>query len=113
MHLITIHVGANSLYGYFAAAPVFDVAASEIVSRRPSSFGNLTLTQLFLPRYESCQDGADHMADFFMQYYFDHPDVFDTRSSYVVLATPGELEAIRSLRIRAYRRQHTLLSISS
>ncbi|OQV19035.1 putative Retinal guanylyl cyclase 2 [Hypsibius exemplaris] len=86
--LLTVHVGANPLYGYYAAAPVYRVAVRHIRQRWPASLGNLTHTAIYLPGYDICPDGGDHTAEFFAGYYYEHLESLTAPGNYLVLASP-------------------------
>ena len=94
VQLVTVHVGTNPFYGYFAAASVFKVAVEDIRRLYPISLGNLTHIALYLPGHDMCSDGADHVAEFFMEQYYQRKDLFDCQSAYSILANSGTVKLI-------------------
>ncbi|OQV19036.1 Guanylate cyclase 32E [Hypsibius exemplaris] len=86
--ILSVHVGANPLYGYYAAAPVYRVAVRHIRQRWPTSLSNLTHTAIYMPGYDLCPDGGDHTAEFFAGYYYEHWRRLTAPETYLVLASP-------------------------
>jgi hypothetical protein len=88
--ILSVHVGANPLYGYYAAAPVFKVAVAHIRRRFPESLGNMTHIAIYLAGYDLCPAGGDHTAEFFTDYYFKNMARLNAVGNYLVLASPGK-----------------------
>ncbi|XP_055346941.1 atrial natriuretic peptide receptor 1-like [Paramacrobiotus metropolitanus] len=86
--LISVHIGNNPLYGYFAAAPVYNVAVKHIKQIYPTTLSSLRHIPLFLPGYDLCADGGDRMNEFVTAFYFTHPEIFKNKSVYPVFGSP-------------------------
>ncbi|XP_055339434.1 atrial natriuretic peptide receptor 1-like isoform X2 [Paramacrobiotus metropolitanus] len=79
--LVTVHVGANPLYGYYQALPVFAVAVQHIQQLYPRSLAGMRYVPLYLPGYDLCGDGGDHITEFITDQYYDRqPEIFATRN---------------------------------
>ena len=89
--LLTVHVGANPLYGFYAAAPVYTVAIDMIRKLYPDFMGNITHLPIYLPGYNLCQEGGDHVAEFFTDFYLRRFTHNNRKDVYVVLASPGKI----------------------
>ncbi|OQV19031.1 Atrial natriuretic peptide receptor 1 [Hypsibius exemplaris] len=86
--LVSVHIGNNPLYGYFVAHPVYVVAIEQIKKMYPDILGGINYTNIYLPGYDLCQDGGDNAAPFFTDFYYKHPEVFDTSRLFPVLFSP-------------------------
>ncbi|GAV06324.1 hypothetical protein RvY_16337-2 [Ramazzottius varieornatus] len=86
--LLTVHVGANPLYGFYVAAPVYTVAIGMIRKQYPEMLGNITHLPLYLPGYDLCQDGGDHVGECFADFYLRHSAAVDRKNVYIILASP-------------------------
>lgn len=89
--LVTLHIGANPIYGYYLSVPVYKVAVRHIRERYPEIFGNLSHVAVYQPGYDLCAAGADHTTETFIKYYYEHPEIFKSDQIYPVLASPGNL----------------------
>ncbi|GAV06382.1 hypothetical protein RvY_16391-2, partial [Ramazzottius varieornatus] len=85
--LLTVHVGANPTYGFYAAAPVYTVAIGVIRKQYPKILGNITHLPIYLPGYDLCQDGGDHVGEFFADFYLRRFAVVDRKDIYIFLAS--------------------------
>ena len=95
--ILSVHVGANPLYGYYAAAPVYRVAVRHIRRRWPESLALLSHTSIYLPGFDLCADAGDQIAAFFAEYYFKELAVLNDAGSYLVLASPGIFSPITAV----------------
>ncbi|XP_055345668.1 atrial natriuretic peptide receptor 1-like [Paramacrobiotus metropolitanus] len=86
--LVSVHVGANPIYGYYLARPMYEVAVRHIRRKYPLSLGNLQYYSVYQSGYDVCADGGDHVAETFIKYYYQHPEIFESDSVYPVLASP-------------------------
>ncbi|XP_055345655.1 atrial natriuretic peptide receptor 1-like [Paramacrobiotus metropolitanus] len=104
--LVSVHVGANPLYGYYLARPAYEVAVRHIRRKYPLTLGNLQYRSVYQAGYDLCGDGGDHVVETFAKYYYDHPEIFQNEGMYPVLASP-ECSS-QALQLADLAREHDL-----
>jgi hypothetical protein len=94
--ILSVHIGASPLNGYYLTSPAFDVATRDIRVRFPSSLSNLSHIAVFMGRdkYELCQTSGDHTAELFSEYYYRNMDWLNAPGNYLVIASPGNEQLV-------------------